>query len=401
MPIQMKVKLSVMMFLEYFTWGAWYVTLGTYLISNFQSGAVQVGSAYANLAIAAIVSPFFVGLIADKFFAAQRVMGVLHLLGALTLYMLSRLENYEVFWWFLLLYTVLYMPTMALANAITFRQLGDDVKGFPFIRSFGTVGWIFSGLLIGFAGIESAPYTFILAAISSALLGILSFTLPNMPPTENSRAQTIASMLGAEALVLFKKRSFVVFFLSSLAICIPLSFYYSFANPFLNDVGMSNAAGKMTLGQVSEFLFMLLIPIAFRRFGLKTILVAGIGAWIMRYMLFAFGNADDAIWMLYVGILLHGICYDFFFVTGQMYVDREAGDRIKNAAQGLITFATYGVGMLIGSYVSGIITARYTLPAGSATQFDWGKVWSIPAGIAALVLLVFWIFFRDKAVRND
>ncbi len=400
MSSTLRVKLSLAMFLEYFTWGAWYVTLGTYMIDQFQAGAVQIGSAYANLSVAAMISPFFVGLIADRFFAAQRVMGVLHLAGALTLYLLGTITQPSLFWWLLLLYTLLYMPTMALANSITFKQLRDGGKEFPYIRVFGTVGWIAAGLMVGFMGLESSPWIFYIAAGSSVALGILSFYLPDTPP-DRGNAASLSKVLGLDALVLFRNRSFIIFFVASLAICIPLSFYYSFANPFLNDVGVTNAAGKMTLGQLSEFAFMLLIPLAFRRWGVKLLLTIGIAAWILRYGLFANGDAGAGIWMLYFGILLHGVCYDFFFVTGQIYTDRQAGERFKNAAQGLITFATYGVGMLIGSYVSGWITHAYKLPEGAGDLYDWRGVWLVPAGISLAILVAFVMVFRANGRKTD
>ncbi len=400
MPLSLRARLSLAMFLEFFTWGAWYVTLGTYLFVRFDASAVQVGSAYANFSIAAALSPVFVGLIADRYFAAQRVLGVLHLVGAAVLVILARTGDYGTFWWLLLLYTLLYAPTMALMNAITFRQLKDGGKEFPLIRVFGTAGWIIAGLLLGYLGIESSASLFYLAAGSSAVLGLVSFTLPDTPPNRSMETD-LGSVLGKEALVLFRQRSFLVFFLSSLAICIPLSFYYNFANPFLNDLGIANAAGKMTLGQLSEFLFLLVIPFAFKRFGVKAMLAVGIVAWIVRYVLFAYGDAAGGMGMLYVGILLHGVCYDFFFVTGQIYVDRAAGERIRNAAQGLITFATYGIGMLIGSYVSGLITGRFALSAGADAQFDWQGVWLTPAGIAAGVLVVFLIAFREGSGKEQ
>ncbi|HWK57279.1 MAG TPA: nucleoside permease [Parapedobacter sp.] len=399
MSISLRARLSLAMFLEFFTWGAWYVTLGTYLFEQLGASAVQVGSAYANFSIAAALSPVFVGLVADRYFAAQRVLGVLHLLGAGILVMLARADDYGAFWWLLLLYSLLYAPTMALMNSVTFRQLKDAGREFPLIRVFGTAGWIIAGLLLGYLGIESSASLFYMAAGASAILGLVSFTLPDTPPDRTGNA-SLGSVLGKEALVLFKQRSFLVFFLSSLAICIPLSFYYSFANPFLNDLGISNAAGKMTLGQLSEFLFLLVIPFAFKRFGIKVILIMGIIAWIVRYILFAFGDADSGMGLLYLGILLHGICYDFFFVSGQIYVDRVAGDRIRNSAQGLITFATYGIGMLIGSYISGLITEWFMLPEGSAMQFNWQGVWLVPAGIAAVVLVVFLVSFRDQPVKE-
>ncbi|MEC3880037.1 nucleoside permease [Parapedobacter sp. 10938] len=400
MPLWLRVRLSLAMFLEFFTWGAWYVTLGTYLFDQLGASAVQVGSAYANFSIAAALSPVFVGLVADRYFAAQRVLGVLHLLGAGVLLILANTADYGVFWWLLLLYALLFAPTMALMNSVTFRQLKDAGREFPLIRVFGTVGWIVAGLLLGYFGMESSTSMFYLAGGASAVLGLVSFTLPETPP-DRTATTSLGAVLGKEALVLFKQRSFSVFFLASLAICIPLSFYYSFANPYLNDLGITNAAGKMTLGQLSEFLFLLVIPFAFRRLGIKMILVIGIIAWIVRYILFAFGDADSGMGLLYLGILLHGVCYDFFFVSGQIYVDRTAGDRIRSSAQGLITVATYGVGMLIGSYIAGLITEWFMLPEGSAAQFNWQGVWLVPAGIAAVVLVVFLISFRDRPVDEQ
>jgi nucleoside transporter len=400
MQKSIRLRLSSLMFLEYFIWGAWYVTMGTYLFTNFKADAIQVGSSYANLSIAAIISPFFVGLIADRFFAAQKVLGVLHLMGAITLYYISTLGDFGSFWWLILLYTLLYMPTMALSNSISFGQLKDPGKEFPAIRVFGTVGWIVAGLMISFFGLENSVLTFRIAAFSSLLLGIFSFFLPNTPPKTNS-GNSLTAILGLDALVLFKNRSFLVFFISSIAICIPLSFYYSFTNSFLNDIGVSNTAGKMTLGQASEFFFMLAIPFLFRRLGVKKMLLIGIFAWVMRYLLFAYGNVGPNMWMLYAGIILHGICYDFFFVTGQIYTDAKAGSAIKNAAQGLITFATYGVGMMIGSYVSGFITESYSTTMDDETSYQWQQVWLVPACIAGFVLLTFAVLFKDKLKSTD
>src|SRR5690606_13741364 len=346
-----RLRLSLLMLLEYFIWGAWYVTMGTYLLTSLEADATQVGAAYANLSIAAIISPFFVGLIADRFFPAQKVLGILHLMGAATLYYISTVAHFQDFWWLILLYTLLYMPTMSLANSISFSQMKDPGKEFPQIRVLGTVGWIAAGLLIGFMGLETSYMTFRIAAYCSIVLGIMSFFLPHTPPS--GKSASLSSILGLDALVLFKQRSFVVFFISSIVICIPLAFYYNFANPFLNDIGMENAAGKMTMGQASEFLFMLLMPLAFRRLGIKKMMLIGMFAWVVRYLFFAFGDIGPGIWLLYLGIILHGVCYDFFFVSGQIYIDKKSSPSFRNSAQGLITFATYGIGMFIGSFVSG------------------------------------------------
>ena len=400
MKPSIRIQLSLLMFLEYFIWGAWYVTMGTYLFANLDASAVQVGSSYANLAIAAIVSPFFVGLIADRYFEAQKVMGALHIAGAIVLYYISMVVEFNEFWWSILLYTVLYMPTMALANSISFHQIKDGGKEFPMIRVFGTLGWIVAGLLIGFAGLESSVLTFQTAALGSLVLGIFSFFLPRTPVKDEKNA-SLSSILGLDAFVLFKSRSFIVFFLASIAVCIPLSFYYSFANPFLNDIGMENAAGKMTIGQVSEFVFMLLIPLLFRKLGVKRIIMIGIFAWILRYLLFAYGDVGANIWMLYMGIALHGVCYDFFFVTGQIYTDNKAGKFIKSSAQGMLTFATYGVGMLIGSYLSGILTEKFVAPAASPFSYDWHMVWIVPSMISIFILVVFALFFKEGKTKKS
>lgn len=395
MKSSVRIRLSILMFLQYFIWGTWYVTMGTYILTSLNADALHVGSAYANLSIAAIVSPFFVGLIADRFFSAQKVLGFLHLSGALLLYYISTVQEFNSFWWLLLVYALLYMPTISLANSISFKQMKDSHKEFPSVRVLGTVGWIVSGLLIGYLSLENSVLTFRIAAGSSLLLGIFCFFLPHTPP--DKKQTKLSSILGLNALVLFKERSFIIFFLASILICIPLAFYYGFTNPFLNDIGMHNAAGKMTLGQASEFFFMLVIPLLFIRLGVKKMLLIGMFAWVIRYLLFAFGNVDAGMWMLYAGIILHGICYDFFFVTGQIYIDNKADDSIKSAAQGLITFATYGMGLLIGSYVSGYITEIHTLDLDGVVSYQWLSVWLIAASIAMVVIVLFFIFFKDKS----
>ncbi len=382
--------LSLMMFLEYFIWGAWYVTMGTYMSEHLHATGVEIGAAYSALAIATMISPFFVGLVADKYFAAQKIMGVLHLLGAVLLFMATSMENSSSFYWVILFYALLYMPTIALSNSIAFSQMTDAGKQFPWIRVFGTLGWIVAGVLIGQLDIEKTSTTFYLAAGVSALLGCLSFVLPNTPP----KAQTEASKnsFGTEAFVLFKERPYFIFFLAAILVCIPLSFYYGFANTFLNEIQIENAASKMTLGQVSEAIFILAIPFLFNRIGVKKMLVMGITAWILRYIFFAFGDAGNNTWMLYTGIILHGICYDFFFVTGYMYTEKKAGEKIKNAAQGLFTFATYGVGMFIGTWFSGYTVDHYK----TNTTHDWQSIWLVPAYIALAVLIYFILFFKEN-----
>ena len=381
-------KLSTMMLLEYFIWGSWYVTMGTYMSTFLQSSGVQIGAAYSALAIATMISPFFVGMVADRFFAAQKIMGVLHIVGAALLYLATLITGNAAFYWVILFYSLLYMPTIALSNSIAFRQMTDPGKQFPWIRVFGTLGWIVSGIMIGRLGIEKTGVTFQMAAISSLVLGVISFSLPNTPP----KGKSSESAIGAEAFVLFKDKPYLIFFIAAILVCIPLSFYYGFANLFLNEAGMENAAGKMILGQFSEAVFILAIPFLFNNIGVKNMLLLGMAAWILRYVCFAFGNVDTGMWMLYAGIILHGICYDFFFVTGYMYTEKKAGEKIKNAAQGLFTFATYGAGMFIGTWFSGFTADYYTRD----NVHDWQSIWFVPAYIAVAVLVYFIFFFKEK-----
>jgi nucleoside transporter len=383
-------KLSIMMFLEYFVWGAWYVTMATYMTEYLKSSGVQVGAAYSALAIATMISPFFIGMVADKYFSAQRIMGVFHIVGGLLLYFATQITNNAAFYWVILLYSLLYMPTIALSNNIAFSQMTDPGKQFPWIRVFGTVGWIAAGITIGVLDIAKTSSTFHLAAAASIILGLISFALPNTPP--KGKGSDASSALGVEAFVLFKDKPYLIFFIAAILVCIPLSFYYGFANLFLDQAGMENATGKMTLGQISEAMFILAIPFLFNTIGVKKMLLLGITAWLLRYLCFAFGNADANLWMLYAGIILHGICYDFFFVTGYMYTEKKAGEKIKNAAQGLFTFATYGLGMFIGTWFSGFTSEFYTVDR----VYQWESIWLVPAYISVGVLIYFILFFKEK-----
>ncbi|GEP89520.1 nucleoside transporter [Chitinophaga terrae (ex Kim and Jung 2007)] len=396
MKSAVRVQLSFMMFLEFFIWGAWFVTLGTFVLKNLHASDTEVGVAFLTQSIGAVIAPFIVGIIADRFVSAQIILGIIHLIGAALLWVMSGQTDFATFYPILLWYMVLYMPTLALVNSISFRQMKDPSKEFSFIRVFGTVGWIIAGLLIGWLKWEKSntlELTFKMAAIASLLLGLFSFTLPKTPPAKKGTQISVREILGLDAIRMLKNRSYLLFFLASVAICIPLAFYYNFTNPFLNEIGMDAAAGKQSMGQMSEFLFMLVMPLFFSRLGVKKMLALGMLAWVIRYTLFANGNVDSNYWMLIVGILLHGICYDFFFVTGQIYTDKVAGEEFKSSAQGFVTLATYGVGMLIGFLISGPIVNAYKT---SATAHDWHSIWLIPAGIAAVVLVLFMLFFKDN-----
>ena len=386
------IMLALMMFLEYFIWSSWYVTMGTYMKENLHASDVQIGAAFSALAIATMISPFFVGMIADRFFAAQKIIGALHLAGACLLFFATRITDNAAFYWVILFYSLLYMPTIALTNSVAFSQMNDPGKQFPWIRVFGTIGWIAAGSIVGNMGIEKTAATFHIAAAVSVMLGLYSFALPNTPPKGRSKDVSFFDALGAEAFVLFKSKPYLIFFIAAILICIPLAFYYGFANPFLNEVGMNNAAGKMILGQVSEGLFIMAIPFLFNRIGVKKMLILGMSAWVLRYICFAYGYTNPNSWMLYAGIILHGVCYDFFFVTGYMYTERKAGEKIKNAAQGLFTFATYGLGMFIGTWFSGFIVDHYQ----TGNLHYWQQIWFVPATIAFAVLVFFMLFFRER-----
>lgn len=401
MPRYIQIQLSIMMFFQFFIWGAWFVTLGTFLGNNMSATPGEIGQAFSTQSWGAIIAPFIIGLIADRFFNAEKILGILHLVGAGLMYFMSQTNDFNTFYPYVLGYMIVYMPTLALVNSVSFNQMKDPEKEFSYIRVFGTIGWIIAGLAISYLfrwdateSISSGMLknTFLLAGGASLFLGLFSFFLPKTPPkVDRSSKVTISDILGLDALKLLVDKNFLLFFISSILICIPLAFYYANANPFLVDVGMENPTGKMTLGQVSEVLFMLLLPIFFKKYGFKNTILLGMSAWVLRYILFAFGDAESLSFMLILGIVLHGICYDFFFVSGQIYTDAKAGEKIKSSAQGLITLATYGIGMLIGFWVSGLIVAKHA--------DDWQTIWMYPAAFALVITLLFLVFFKNEKVK--
>ncbi len=385
-----------MMFLQYFVWGAWYVTMGTWLGQTLHFTGEQIGLAAGTTAVAAMISPFFVGMVADRFFATERILAVLHLIGGVALFAAAAQTQFASLYAILIGYTLCYMPTLALTNSLSFRQMSDPSREFPGIRVLGTIGWIVAGLVIGATGLEATAVPMRLAAAGSVLLGVFSLFLPHTPPQKTAQRVTLHDVLGLDALKLMRDSSFAVFVIGSFLICIPLQFYYAFTNLFLNEIGVTNAAGKMTLGQMSEIFFMLVMPWFFRRLGVKYMLLVGMAAWTARYLLFAAGNNGALVWMLYGGIVLHGICYDFFFVTGQIYVDRKAPGDFRAAAQGFIAFVTLGVGMLIGSWLSGKVVDAFAASGGHG----WDRIWIVPAVGAAAVLILFAAFFRTAEERG-
>jgi nucleoside transporter len=390
MTSTVRLKLSSLMFLQYFVWGAWYVTMGTWLGETRHFSGEQIGLAAGSTAVGAMISPFFVGMVADRFLATERILAGLHVLGGVVLFLASTQTTFGPFYAILLVYTLCYMPTLALSNSLSFRQMNDPGREFPPIRVLGTIGWIVAGLIIGTLKLERSELPLRIAGAASIALGLFCLALPHTPPQKTGRV-TLRDVLGLDALKLLGESSFAIFVLGSFLVCIPLQFYYAFANLFLNELSVTNAAGKMTLGQMSEIFFMLVMPWFFRRLGVKYMLLVGMAAWTVRYLLFAYGNNGPLVWMLYAGILLHGVCYDFFFVTGQIYVDRRAPGDLRAAAQGFIAFVTLGVGMFIGSWASGRVVDSFVQAPGAHA---WERIWMVPAAGAAAVLVLFALFFR-------
>ena len=393
---KVKTQLAVMMFLQFVVWGAWYSTMGAYLGKIGFSG-LSIGAAYSTINWGAIVSPFIVGMIADKYFSAQKVMGIIHIVGAALLWYVSLETDSSAFFWTLLVYGIIYMPTIALANTVSFNQMEEPEKEFPVIRVFGTIGWIVIGLCISYLNYDESHMQFQLAAGLSLLLGIYCFFLPDTPPKSKGQSTSISQVLGLDAFGLLKNLNFSIFLFCSFLISIPLAFYFSLTGFFLGDLGFENISGTMTLGQGSEIIFMLLMPFFFARLGIKKMLLFGMLAWMARYALFLLGSDGDMVAMLYLGILLHGICYDFFFVTGQIYVDNTAPKEIQASAQGLITLVTYGFGMLIGSWSSGWFLDFYT---DASDVHLWKSIWLVPAGMALVAALALLFFFKDVELEK-
>jgi nucleoside transporter len=443
MKLDLRIRLSAMMFFQYVIWGAWFVAMGKYLGEALHADANQIGAAYANAWMGAIVSPFIVGILGDRYFSAQKLLGIMHLLGAVVLFWLSQTNDANQVVWLILLNSVIYMSTVALTNAIGFAHIPADQtsntttriaalicwivaglivvfvpktwmvwalafalvvvaklltiresKDFPTLRVWGTIGWVMVNLVIGLMEIGSTKYIFLIPAAVSVFMGLFSFFLPATPPQPNADT-SIAKILGLDALVMLKDRSYLTFFLGSILLCIPLSFYYGYTALFLSEVGLTQVEAKMSVGQLSEIGFMILLPIFLKRWGVKNILIFGMIAWIARYTLLKYGDLD-MVWMLYGAIILHGICYDFFFVTGQIYTDQKAGGKMRGAAQGLFTIATYGIGMTLGSRLSGLIAGNYSKKVGDHIQYDWASLWMVPLMIAIVLLVAFIVLFREQ-----
>jgi len=400
-------RLSIMMFLQFFIWGAWYTNIAVFMTE--EGMATLTHWPFTVNPIAAIVAPFFLGLVADRYFATEKVLGVLHILGGITLFITPALTaDPTIFIIALLVYNLFYMPTLGLSNSLAFHNITDQENQFPKIRVFGTIGWIVAGLFVSFAlsefvgGIaEETPYPLYTAAIASLMLGFYSFTLPNTPPQAAGEKVSIGSIVGVDAIRKLGSKPFYIFIISSLLISIPLAAYYNFTQLFLGATGFENISGTQTIGQMSEVIFMLLMPFFFVRLGVKKMLLAGMAAWVIRYGLFAMGAPDQVTWMILLGVALHGICYDFFFVTGQIYVDKKSDEKVRGQAQGLLVLVTYGIGMLIGAQVAGGVFNSFLGDADALTLVQWKEFWWIPAAFAGLIMLFFAFTFNDEEVEED
>jgi nucleoside transporter len=392
------------MFLQYAIWGSWYVTVGNYMdkigMTSYIHWAYTVGP------VASIISPFFLGMVVDRYFSTEKVIGTLHLIGGLAL-LLSPIvaegkgQSSTLFILLLLINQLCYMPTIALTNSLAFAQMEDQEKQFPIIRVFGTIGWIIAGIFVsGILEADENSLPLKVAGIISIFMGMFSFTLPHTPPPAKDKSISLSKILGVDALKQLNNKPFIVFIISSFLLCIPLAVYYAYAPVFVNESGIENPAFKMSFGQMSEVLFILLMPALFPKIGIKNMLLLGMGAWVLRYILFAFGASDTIVWMILFGIILHGICYDFFFVAGFIYVDKKARVDIRGQAQGFVVLATYGLGMLIGSQIGGLIFNNIITSEGQEVLLQWQTFWILPAILAAVVMTFFWIFFNDKEVEK-
>ncbi|WP_235515586.1 MFS transporter [Sphingomonas sp. Leaf10] len=387
-------RLSALMFMQFFIWGAWQVTLG--LVMQTVGIGNLIGNAFSMGPIASIVGSLLLGMVAVRYVAPRMLMVILHLVGGVLLYLLPTLltpENGGTFVWLLLGYMILYMPTVGLANTIALKSFGERTDNFPFVRAFGTIGWIAAGLIIGWAGLSASPKIFWVAAVVSVALGIYSFTLPAVEADKPQGGSVLAQVFCVEAFGLMRQKSFLIFIVCATLISVPLAMYYAYASPYVGAAGIENVSGTLAIGQMSELVFMFSMPWLYRRFGVKPLLLVGMAAWALRYALFAIGDGGSGLWAIYLGVALHGVCYDFFFVAGAIYVGTIATPKGVNAqAQGMLTLFTYGVGMLLGSQIGALIYAQ--LPS-APTIADWQGMWVYPAVAAAAIALLFQFTFRD------
>jgi nucleoside transporter len=396
MQTQLKIKLSIFMFLQYFIWSSWYMTLGSYLGTVLKFNGEQIGLAYGAFAWGAILSPFIVGLIADRFFASEKIIAVLGIVGGLVMLYIPQLKTFGSVYPMLILYCTLYAPTLALGNSVSMTHLADAKKDFPFVKIFSAVGWIAGGVVLSQLKAEQSTLQYYLAGGSSMVFGLFALALPHTPPKKKGQNVSLGEVLGLDALALLKKPAFAIFILCMFLICIPLYFYFVNLGTYLTQLKWADMAQKMTLAQVSDILFLVLLPLMLKKLGYKKTIMLGILAWVIRYFMFSASASSTGTVLIFGAILLHGVCYDFLFIAGQLYVDGEANERIRGAAQGLIAIILWGFGSLVGTYLAGRVMDMNKLatPRGDITH-DWAAIWATPAWIAVGVLVLFLIFFRE------
>jgi nucleoside transporter len=386
-----------MMFLTYVIWGAWYMTIGNYLTATLKFTGTQTGAVFGTTALASMISPLIVGLVADRYFSTERVLSVLFFAGAVVLWLVSEAREFSVVYTLMLIYCLLYFPAVPLTNSLAMRHMTDPRTQFPPIRIFAPLGWILVSVVVGSLRIEAAPTPFRIASVCSVVMGFFCLALPHTPPVGKGQQTGWKTLLGLDALVLLKDRSYLVFLVASVLACIPLTFYFSFVNAYLNAVGVVNAAGKMSLGQVSEVVITLAMPWVYRRLSVKNVLILGLGAWALRYVLLAYGDAGAGMWMFYAAILLHGVCFCFFFLTGQIYTDSVAPRQLRSTAQGLLTLLTYGLGMFLGSLSSGTAVDVFTRVVNGVAERNWTGFWLSSAAGAGGIALLMLLLFRGRA----
>lgn len=395
MNFKIRLQLSAMMFLQFFIWGVWFVTMGPYLRGVLHFTPQEIGLAYNSTGLAAMISPFFVGMVADRFFATEKILAALHILGGILMFAVSKATTFGVFYPLLIAYTLCFMPTLALANALAMKQMTDPGKQFSRVAVLGTIGWIVAGQILGLFG-EKATTTaisFQIGAIVSFVMGIYALMLPHTPPQGAGQPVTVRDVLGLDALQLLRDPSFAVFTAAAFLFCLPINLYFSFTPAFLEDCGIKNIAGTMTLGQMSEILFMLVMPFFLLRWGVKWVFVTAMAAWTLRYFLFYFGFNHSVTWPLYTGVAIHGICYVFFFVLAYIYVDKKAPAVIRTKAQGFISLVTLGAGFFVGANVCGWVAQQYTSPAG---KLEWASIWMLASITGLVIMVLFALLFRYK-----
>jgi nucleoside transporter len=403
MQTTLKLKLSAFNFLQYFTWGCWYVSMGAYLGNTLKFEGGQIGLAYGAFAIGAMIAPFFVGLIADRYFASEKLLAVLGVAGGVMLCLLPQFKDFKSFYPALIFYCALYVPTLALGNSLALHHLADAQRDYPRIKMLSAVGWIGGLVALNLLDGALSPVQFYLAGGVSIVFGLFALTLPHTPPKKTGANVSLGEILGLDALALLKKPTFAVFILCMFLICIPLYFYFVNLSMYLTELKWENMLVKTSLAQVSDVIFFLLLPFFLKRFGYKLTIFLGIACWVARYFLLAAspgaGEAQTA--LIFGAILLHGACYDFLFIAGQLYVDDEANERIRGAAQGFIAFILWGVGAFVGTALAGKVLAMHAVTgaAGQAAGYDWQKIWMTPALLSVGVLVVFLLFFRNPAKK--